>query len=509
MAGSIGGSRGGAKTMDSGNVQVPVELSEAERQAEDHLRTCKALEHAITNAAEVLVGAGVSLQMNFSLQEESMCSLNKALVSEAPPLARACRNLVEVCSTLGADLVGLACSLSGDFLAPLRDLQTTIEAERAREKEKMDKLELDEAKSTAALLESAQKKARASAGLQELARERAAIEAGGAAGAAAAMGAGGRAALKWLRMPTLFQPTETCESRLQQELATRSDEALAARLRRERGADDMRCFLAQLAAKSREVMEKSLARCATAWGRTSASFARAEDSLNDSVAELADWGIVSDISAASTSASSWTREEQAAFAAQARKLVPKLNFEKVGGGPGGRIAPKSAHGSSRSSSSFASSEGSVGSVRSPTGSVHLPSCDNNGSMCRLGDTGIDSCGDLDPPLAPVAAHPTAAQVSLPGGAPPSLLQLPRQASLLVTCKGGPGSLSGSLTGSSAVHQSKTVIKAGLSPTNAPSLVGLPVASDPIEVGPELFPEAGILRVSPTNTKKKVKPTALL
>eukprot|EP00927_Polykrikos_kofoidii_P071875 TRINITY_DN68075_c0_g1_i1.p1 TRINITY_DN68075_c0_g1~~TRINITY_DN68075_c0_g1_i1.p1 ORF type:complete len:502 (-),score=81.55 TRINITY_DN68075_c0_g1_i1:92-1597(-) len=461
MVCSIGASQSFPKMMDNGSLKTPPELPEAERRADAYLRTCKALEQAICNTADVLVGAGVTLQMNGHQNDGYIDALNDALTSEAPPVARACRNIVHVCSSLGDELVALAGSLTGDFLAPLRELLTKIQAERERENKKLQKLEQDEVDATAALLETAKKKARASADLQEVAQDRAANGTH-----RTSIGATGRAAMKWFKRPSMFSSAESGECRLRkaalaqttavEELAARSDAALAARLRKERCIDDVRVFLGKIPAKRREVMEKSLHRCAATWGRASASLARAKDTLTQSAIEFVEWGGMSDTSVASTSASSGASEEQGALVAQAPKLVPRLRLDKVGGGPGGRIAPTSATSKldSCSSRSSSSSEASLASVRSPTSSKHIPGGDS-------GDAASVSCGGFDPPVAPLTGHPTAPIASVPEGTPPSLLQATKHPILLSTCKRGHGSTLSNPTRSTTLPGGPMLGKAGL------------------------------------------------
>jgi len=141
-------------------------MAASEGLVDDQLLTCRALAEAVANTISALSDAGHGLQRGTTSLISDGTLLEARLSAEDPPLARAGRGLLAVCSGLGVTLIGLAAALSGEVLAPLKDMHRRVEAERAQRKEELANLREHEMLCSNALTESLQKKDRVLAELQ-------------------------------------------------------------------------------------------------------------------------------------------------------------------------------------------------------------------------------------------------------------------------------------------------------------------------------------------------------
>eukprot|EP00927_Polykrikos_kofoidii_P035942 TRINITY_DN30421_c0_g1_i2.p1 TRINITY_DN30421_c0_g1~~TRINITY_DN30421_c0_g1_i2.p1 ORF type:complete len:519 (+),score=75.56 TRINITY_DN30421_c0_g1_i2:96-1559(+) len=386
---------------------------QVERRVEIQMRSCFILERNVCKAAEVLASAGKSLQSGSPQQANELAVLFSVLGLDAPPVARACQQLFDGFGSLGSELEGLAGSLTGNLLTPLRKLQATLEADHARKARNPEEPEGQRSLDASALMKGAQKSVNAPLKLQRISRDRPHC-------AEACCWTGGRAALQWLRRSTFFRRKKTSEVRSTRALQARaatascvascSDASLSATLERERRACEMCQVLGDFTVKRRELLEKSLSSCAESWGRTSALFAGVESQFREIVSELVDLERVS-----SPSTSAMTAKEVSVAAAQARLCVPKLCLESFGGGPGGKAAL-----------SVSESESCSVSGSSSRSSTTYSECLSSGRIIPFTDGESDSVGRPAPGTARLAR----ADVSLPDGTLPSLLQPTRQASFL-------------------------------------------------------------------------------
>lgn len=233
-----------------------VDLQEAERRAEEQLRTCHVLAEAAGSAAELLSGTGAALRREPSAEgsgEGPRSALEDSLASAAG------HGLLAACSGLGVALVGLAAVLTGEVLAPLRELQQTLQSQIDQQKAKLDQLDQYEKHCSAAFAESVQRKDKASVELQERVKER---EVHGKRGRSLTRifkaGHGGKTEQK-------MQHAAQAQTAAVEELAMRADQVAMARVKRDQGTDALNALFAQASSAGRELIRAALLRCAGAW----------------------------------------------------------------------------------------------------------------------------------------------------------------------------------------------------------------------------------------------------
>eukprot|EP00929_Paragymnodinium_shiwhaense_P060210 TRINITY_DN30095_c0_g1_i1.p1 TRINITY_DN30095_c0_g1~~TRINITY_DN30095_c0_g1_i1.p1 ORF type:complete len:523 (-),score=122.84 TRINITY_DN30095_c0_g1_i1:93-1661(-) len=318
-------------------------LPDAEQRAECQLQHCRILAQAVGKVSEVLLGAGMSLQRRDSkssgpgpsgveqsgmpASESSRPHFDAAALSlmEEPEVSQAVNGFFTVCGGLGAELVGLAGVLTGDAMSPLQELQRTYKVEKERRKQELAKLDQYEALCCGALVESAQRKEKASAELQGMLQDRDKKKKG--------------IGVKWLKKAafgntkseTKLQHAAHAQTAAVEDFASRADQIECVQLRRDQAIQETQEALAQVCGQRRQVVNAALDRCAACWDLIAEAFRQAATQLRResevlSVDEAAPpHGAVSaDRSPIDARASS-----KASLSVETRARIPRLSLEMI------------------------------------------------------------------------------------------------------------------------------------------------------------------------------------
>jgi len=239
------------KREDSEGSQRPIPASE--RLVVARTADCELLLRATRASANVLQSAGKELQRIASVVRANK-SFKRSLQLGDPPLACAGAGILEACASLGTSMLVLAEALNEDTFGGLKQVWHCIREECAAGLDEMRELEEQEEECDQKVKEAEAQKERVSKEVSSQLQEHEQYERGSGLSS-------------WFRKPSnsKFQQALNLQRSAVDALAACTDEAAAARMKRQKGGDAFKQTLQEVDSRCKAHLQDVLGQCAAAW----------------------------------------------------------------------------------------------------------------------------------------------------------------------------------------------------------------------------------------------------